>query len=149
MPCVRIRDRDGDFLSFDLRDVLKNLESVGAAFQWYILNLEGQSFGNSGLSIKALEREISKSRNGTLVTWPQLTELASKLSQTSDCVIVGIAVGTEPPSLPIEEQYRGDKVIIAAFDSSYWTVCVPRPEIARHLQSAFRDTEIVERIDVA
>jgi hypothetical protein len=148
MPCIQIRDPQGGYLSFDLREILANLNSIGPTLKWYILTLEVQSHPNSGFSVLELEKEISKSPNGKLMTWKQLCELASQLVQTLNCVIVGISPETEPPSLPLEETYRGDRIIIAAFDSSHWTVCVPTQDLTQKLQAAFRDTRLVEHVDI-
>lgn len=98
--------------------------------------------------MRTLEQEISKSPNGKLMTWKELSELASQLVQTFNCVIVGISREREPPSLPLHETYPEDRIIIATFDSSHWTVCVPTQDLTQKLQAAFRDTRLVDSVDV-
>ena len=149
MPCVRISDSRGGYLSFDMREVLNTLESVGPTLHWYLLSLEARSRPNANFSMKVLDQEIERGKHGKLLTWAQLKELASQLIQTTNCVLVGHPPGKEAPQLPLEATCHGDEVVIVAFDSTYWIVCVPQSEIIQQLQKVFHDTRLVESIDVA
>src|SRR5512146_415939 len=104
MPCVRISDQVGGYLSFDLREILTNIESIGPTLHWYVMALEGRARPGSGISVVDLEREISAASHGKLLTWMELTKLADGLVQTINCVVVGARPNQEPPRMPLEEK---------------------------------------------
>ena len=148
MPCVQICDSHKGSLSFDMSEILNSLESIGPSLRWYVLTLEAQSRPGANFSMIELEQDIAKNSYGKLMTWLQLIELGSQLFQTTNCVIVGISSEKKAPSLPLEKQFVEDRIIIAAFDNSYWTVCVPTLELVHRIQEIFHDTHFVERVDV-
>lgn len=135
------------YLSFDLGDILSNLGLLCPSLDWYLLYIEAESLPGSGIHMLELERETSSSKHGKKLTWTQLVDLACGLSQTTNCVIVGVFPNCEPPQLPLQKKYAEDKVIISAFDSTYWTVCAPQLEVIQQLRSTFRTTQMVEYID--
>jgi hypothetical protein len=146
MTCLRIADRKNNCLSFDMRDILKELEDIGPNLDWYILDVEGQGLPNADTSIMKLERDIS-AQKAIVLTWKQLRHLADQIFQTNNCIVVGISPGQDPPRLPLDDKYSRESVVIIAFDSSFWTVCVQQSDIIKRLEQAFRDTVIVDRAE--
>lgn len=91
-PAIRIKDNENGFLSFDLIDVLQQLD--GSSLHWSILEIEASGDLGEGKSILDLEETIEDSPRGLPISWDDLVALASKLHQ----VVWGLMIGSPDPA---------------------------------------------------
>ncbi len=114
-------DKKNGFLSFDLIDVLQQLD--GSSLHWSILELEASGDLGEGKSILDLEATIRESPHGLLISWDDLVVLASKLHQVVWGLIIGSSDPTALKNYPSEmEASRNCDIVIYMFDSSYCDV---------------------------
>jgi hypothetical protein len=73
---VTIQDKtEGQFLTFDLKEVLSVLPPIASALCWHLLELDGEGKPTSGLNWLDLQRQLDKAEAGVLYDWKELTEV--------------------------------------------------------------------------
>jgi len=144
---ARLEIHDGtanNTLTFDMKDVLRVLPAWARNLDWYVLDLEATGEPRSGEeSVMALEHKMRSSKHGLKLTWGKLQEVADRLTQTINAVIVGLSPGQPAPSLPPQSEYRGRFIVIEAIDSSLWAVTSNDASVIDRLRQHFRDTKLV------
>jgi hypothetical protein len=89
-----------------------------------------------------LERRINSSKNGLVVTWHDLNEIARGLFQTINGILVGLSPDHAPPTVPVANDYSGPFIIIEAIDSSLWAVTSNDESVIGNIQRHFKDVRL-------
>lgn len=108
-----------DLLSVGLKDVLKCIQDPEQN-AWALLWLT--AVGNlSPESVLSLEQNVNESPQGIVVSWPYLTDLADRLEQVIDIVLIGNRDAQHLHRYADDaEMYAACEYILELVDSSYW-----------------------------
>lgn len=129
-------------LSFDMREVLESLPASVSELVWYLLDLEATADAHDGESEMELENRVRSNPNGLKLSWEELQQIATRIGQTMNAVLVALSPSQSPPSLPIASQYPGRFIIIEAIDSSLWAVTSSDVNVMGALRKTFSHTKI-------
>jgi hypothetical protein len=89
----------------------------------------------------ALERQAAKSATGLQVTADQLWELADRLAQLIDAIVVGYRGA--PPVRSDTDLRESVEIVIEAIDSTLWRVYAQDPAVIDRLRREFDDVRDV------
>ena len=138
----KVRTKAGALVLVNLLDILDVLTPEATNLQWSVLDLEATTSADSGISMLQLEEEVSTS--GKHLTYLELRDLASKLSQVTNGVFVGCYGRTCSPRSLLDDDLRKDcDVAIIAHDSSVWIVHVKELDVIDRLKDRFQDTRMI------
>ena len=121
MRAISIHDLDGNVLSFDLADILRELEPWIAGLMWRITEL-----WCVGEATPDLEEACN---TGALIETARLSELAAGLLQTIDGKFAGYRAGASDPF-----------VVVRAVDSGFFDVQCQDDEAIAKLETSFQNT---------
>jgi hypothetical protein len=144
---IRISDKNGEFLSFGLRDVLDCVAEAGRDYHWHIFDAVGTCKTGRKNAVRLIN-EIEVERYGIDMSWDALLGFAGDLFQLEDGLI---AARSRPwPSVPpdyagtlLQYALTNADLVIEAFDASYWTVYSERDDVVHCLQRRFHTTELL------
>lgn len=107
MEKLEIYDRDkGGALAFQLGEVLSSLPRDAHLSEWRVLELEAV-----GPNVLVKEEIVKTSRNGLLLSWFELSNLADSLKEVINLKLCGYVPDESEPRLTIE-----------VMDSTYWVL---------------------------
>ena len=134
MPILRLSDKkENGALSFDLIDILNVMPGTAHDLKWSIVDFDFVEGNLKQLKTTVTDIKIQAraSREGYVLSWLKLVEIAKRLFQSVDALIVGYR---EIGQLPLKnranfrELCQTCDVVIQAFDSIYWQLSVADPE---------------------
>lgn len=130
VPAIRLHPHEGDFLAFDLKEILSALGARGVALHWTIGDVasRGVAFDATGEGAAALEELV---KSGERVTGSRLAQIAETVQQ----VIWGEFKGYEG------NQAVMPYVIVVAFDSSWWEIQTASALLLDRVAKAFSRVE--------
>jgi len=138
LSVLTIRDSSGEFLSFDLRDILDVIATWGTELTWVLREVSG-----SGPAFEPHSSETSETFPELTLTWVDLVEFSQRVGQIYDGMFSGMR---DPASLAgidgSEFPWKNAEISLEAVDSSYWRVFARESEIFAALSARFRDTEL-------
>ena len=93
--------------------------------------------------MKQLMKEVADQEHGLLVTWEELAELADKVRQSYELLIVGFRDGSNLAELrPATDLSENWPIILELIDCSFWRVSAREPEVIRILRSKFASRDL-------
>jgi hypothetical protein len=136
MPMIEIWDGPCVLLG-DLLDAIPTTDE----FSWSIMELWGVA-RDDGTDVVALERSALSSPTGLEVSGGQLRELASRLLQLNDGIVVGYR-GAPPTRTDVDLRLSAD-VVIEAIDSTLWRIYARDSAIVDAVRRKYDDVCTVE-----
>ena len=126
----KIHDCNGSFLNFDLKDIIDVIGDKGEFFKWQIEYLEIESNKNKKPN-ELIRKTLLKLNNNedVILSWSELIELSSSIFQTINCKIIG--------------QNDQEKLIIEAFDSTFWELTLNDLETFERFKARFDEIKVL------
>jgi|GEM_PF-2137048 len=148
MPVIELWDRkplptehgETSQLAFDLQDVLAQLPPDKKALNWSILGLWAVA-QDDDTDIGEIEARVAASPSGLRITGAELWNLAGRLLQVIDGIIV--AFSGSPPTRADSDLRESCEVVIEAIDSTLWRVYAKDPVVSDSLQHTFAEVREV------
>lgn len=142
---LRIDDKDArGFLAVDLKTLLDVVGDDGATLVWTVQALSVSGTLGDGRSVVELEEESRRPPHGLVMSWNDLTSLASRLTQVQDGVFAGCAAQDQIPAAGDDEAlYRQTEIVLEAIDSSFWNVYSSDQNLLKRFRERFRSTRMV------
>lgn len=128
-----------------LRMLLEDIGNIGDDYIWSILELEAEGdLGDAQIYID-IDNAI-KHQNGYCLSWNKLKELASKLDQVINAVIVASKdinfITTHKNDL--NHVYKNFPLAIAILDGDFWEVSTSNKNLITLLQNKYDHVEIID-----
>jgi len=141
---LRISDKKNNIVSVELSDILKEI-TRGNSFYWSILYLYGTGCLDDGQPMPAFEEKIKRAKNGFVLTWEELNNLAEKFWDLVDITIIG----SKDKSLVKrfdndEEMHEKCDIVIEMIDSGYWEIFAKDLDLIFRLKNKFKETELLD-----
>lgn len=90
---------------------------------WSLVEFSGMGKAPDNLSMDEFENKIRMKPGGLIMSWQKLKEVANKLDQTIDCLIVGAKTDQDIlNAYLIENHFFSCEIILRVFDSTEWSV---------------------------
>ena len=141
---IRILDNKNEIVSVKLLDIL-DVISYGELFNWAILYSYVILKPNQRINILELEEKINNSKNGYKVSWEKLKQLAEKIHQEIDIIIIGCKNKENLHKYrEDQEMYESCDIVIEMIDSGYWEVFSKDKTLIDKLAKKFKDTKFLE-----
>lgn len=143
---VTIHDSKDDYLDFDLRDILKALGDLVTTYVW-VVNLWDWEGPPDTFDMVGLRNQANESEQLCNVVLPnnRLIELAEQITQSVDAEFVGVPCDGEWAGSRSEwfdfENSRA-RLMITAWDSSFFVVKTKEESHIQALQARFRDIRV-------
>ncbi|MEV4222966.1 hypothetical protein [Nonomuraea sp. NPDC049725] len=121
MPTVVIRMTKPSGETVALMEILRALPDN--AWTWTILELWAVGIPPEGMTMPSFEDLISSSESGYSMTWPELLDLAARLDQVMDCLIVATERPHPAPRRLADQDDAPELLVrIDALDSTEWHI---------------------------
>lgn len=126
-----------------LPTLLKELGSEGLKLNWALLYLYATGDLGENKSIIDFENDIEKSPHGFCLSWQELNQLANKLDQVFDILIVG-AISTDMIRKYKEDKdlYLNSYIVFELIDGSCWEVYSEDTSFIEKLAARFIDVKL-------
>lgn len=157
---LRISDAHEGMLCFDLRDLLRLVESEGPSLAWGAISAgEGTwvtPHGPRQEEVAALADRVDGSKHGIPFEWSDLLDLSNSIFQTIWGTFVAVrdpAAFSEIPQLFHDSYCYVDRasarfyelveIVFQAVDSSFWLVWIKDPEVRERIRGAFQAVQTI------
>lgn len=148
MPTVEIFDQQNGLLSFDLGDLLEVIAPFASRLDWYVVEFEPAVLtaaqGKPDSPPIWVTELWHKSEAGAVqaITWEQLKELSTYVSQTMNALFVAMDLGAPTPSSSLDPNNERYKLVIQAVDTSFWAVTTHDEDLVQALKARFKSVKL-------
>ena len=113
--------KEKEYVDISLDNILSQI--AGEEYFWTLFYLEASGDIGEDESIVDLEERVAKSDIGLRFKWKNLNDLANKLDQVIDVVIVGCKNAYPDKRFSDDqEMYDHADIVVEMIDSSYWLI---------------------------
>jgi|SRR5690242_9859895 hypothetical protein len=147
MQVLRIADRDErGYLSVGLKELLSVVTREGPDLSWVLQDLHVSGDLGKDWTVQKLEQATRQAPFGLRLSWSELTDLAQKLTQIQDGLVIGLPPESAPPAINKGPMDIDAYVVFEAVDSSYWEVHSFDEELLEQIRSRFRNVTVVPTV---